>query len=64
MKPGLISWAFKRLEPYDGKLSSTVLRGRRNRQRFLCYPTLKTLLDGFSVSSCILFLMTKERLFV
>lgn len=40
MKPGLISWAFKRLEPYDGKLSSTVLRGRRNRQRFLCYPTV------------------------
>jgi type-F conjugative transfer system pilin assembly protein TrbC len=32
--------SFKRLEPYDGKLSSTVLRGRRKWQHFLCYPTL------------------------
>ncbi len=32
--------AFKRLEPYDGKLSSTVLRGRRRRKLLLCYPTI------------------------
>lgn len=42
MKPGL--WAFKRLEPDDGKLSRPVLRGRRRWQHLLCYPTLKVLI--------------------
>lgn len=41
MKPGLTLKAFKRLEPYDRKLSRTVLRGRRRWQHLLCYPTLK-----------------------
>ena len=39
----------KRLEPYDGKLSSTVLRGRRKWQHLLCYPTLiLIILSGIS----------------
>ena len=38
---GLTKKAFRRLEPDDGKLSSPVLRGRRERQRSLCYPTAK-----------------------
>lgn len=49
MKPGLNIKAFKRLEPYDAKVSRTVLRGRRFWQQNLCYPTLalnKTLLSG------------------
>lgn len=50
MKLGLIKKAFKRLEPYDKKLSSTVLRGRRERQRSLCYPTLKNLFVVLSLS--------------
>ena len=41
---------FKRLEPYDGKLSSTVLRGRRKWQHFLCYPTL-SLMSLFSFNT-------------
>ena len=37
---------FKRLEPCDGKLSSTVLRGRRRWQHLLCYPTLILILTS------------------
>ena len=36
----LTKLGLKRLEPYDGKLSSTVLRGRRSWQLLLCYPTI------------------------
>lgn len=40
MKLGLSTKAFKRLEPYDAKVSRTVLRGRRKGRLFLCYPTI------------------------
>ena len=43
----LTKLGLKRLEPYDGKLSRTVLRGRRRWQHLFCYPTLMMLvMDG------------------
>jgi hypothetical protein len=39
MKLGLNNKALKRLEPYEAKVSSTVLRGRRDWKLSLCYPT-------------------------
>ena len=50
----LTKLGLKRLEPYDGKLSSTVLRGRRRWQLLLCYPTLMLMLfcsNVFAASS-------------
>lgn len=56
---------FKRLEPYDVKLSSPVLRGWRKWQRFLCYQTLVLLLIlSFNAIACEVAKKEGLRIFV